>query len=283
MKLKEAIKNYIRFFKKKVYIPIPSLIEITRLLQGKNVLIVGGTGNVGQACALKCIQSGANVVITGSTEKTVNEAIDTIISIDKLSEERVNGVVLNLKYVSTFPEIMKEIVDIVPRNQIDILINCAGLLGPSSFWETSEESYDSIMDVNVKGVFFITQEVAKHMISNRICGHILNISSSSSMRPAKTPYCVSKWAVRGFTVGMAEELIKYGIVVNAIAPGPIKSAMLGMEDEKSIYHETNPAGRYSTPEEVANLAVIMISDLGNMIVGDSVYISGGSGIVSLSK
>lgn len=137
------------------------------------------------------------------------------------------------------------------------------------------------MDTNVKGTFFVSQAVGNYMIENRIKGHILNISSSSALRPAWGPYQISKWAIRGFTLGLAEKLQPYGIVVNAIAPGQTATPMLGKDSRDDIYNDYALAGRYIMPEEVANLAVFMVSGMGNMIVGDSVYMTGGSGTITL--
>ena len=135
---------------------------------------------------------------------------------------------------------------------------------------------------NAKGTFFLCQVISKYMISAKIQGHILNITSSSALRPAWTPYQMSKWSVRGFTLGLADILSKNGIVVNAIAPGQSATKMLGISEGDSLYNES-PAGRLVVPSEIGKLAVFMASDLGNMIIGDTVYITGGSGVVSSHK
>ena len=145
----------------------------------------------------------------------------------------------------------------------------------------TEAEYDSIMDINAKGTYFMSQAVGKHMIEKKVRGHILNVASSSALRPAWTPYQMSKWAVRGLTLGLADVLLPYGIVVNAIAPGPVATPMLGKFEGDSIYNETSPSGRYAMPEEIAQLAVFMVSHLGDLIVGDTFYMTGGSGTITL--
>ena len=120
-------------------------------------------------------------------------------------------------------------------------------------------------------------------MKNKIKGHILNLSSSSALRPASTPYNISKWGIRGFTKGLADVMAPYGITVNAIGPGPTATEMLGVSETDTIYHPTNPSGRYATPEEIANLALFMISGAGDMIVGDTFYITGGSGTTTMHK
>lgn len=162
---------------------------------------------------------------------------------------------------------------------VDILVNSAGVLNKNDFLHMTETEYDAIMDTNAKGTFFMSQVVGKYMIENNIRGHILNVTSSSALRPAWTPYQMSKWAVRGLTLGLADMLIPYGIVVNAIAPGPTATPMLNKHEGDTIYHP-NPAGRFAMPSEIANLAVFMVSDMGNMIIGDTFYMTGGSGTVT---
>ena len=119
------------------------------------------------------------------------------------------------------------------------------------------------------------------MIENKIKGHILNVTSSSALRPAWTPYQISKWAVKGMTKGLADMMISHGIVVNAIAPGPTATPMLGKSETDCIYESYNPSHRYAMPEEIAALAVFMVSGAGDMIVGDTFYMTGGSGTITL--
>ena len=179
------------------------------------------------------------------------------------------------------PEKVKTAAAMFPENRIDILVNSAGVLNHSDFLDMLESEYDAIMDINAKGTFFMSQAVAKFMIENSIKGHILNVTSSSALRPAWTPYHMSKWAVRGLTLGMADRLLPYGIIVNAIAPGPTATQMLGKNEGDSIYNAYNPSGRYAMPSEIAALATFMVSDMGDMIVGDTFYMTGGSGTITL--
>ena len=182
------------------------------------------------------------------------------------------------------PEKVKTAAAMFPENRIDILVNSAGVVSHSDFLDMSEQEYDSIMDINAKGTFFMSQATAKYMIENRIKGHILNVTSSSALRPAWTPYQMSKWAVRGLTLGAADKLLPYGIVVNAIAPGPTATPMLGKnEGDDEIYNAICPSGRFAMPSEIAALATFMVSDMGDMIVGDTFYMTGGSGVITLHR
>ena len=166
-----------------------------------------------------------------------------------------------------------------PEKRLDILVNAAGVHGNQCFGEVSEETWDSVLDVNLKGMFFMTQAVGNYMKNNNIKGHILNVSSAAALKPGYTPYEISKSGVKSLTLGVAAELIQYGIIVNAIAPGPVATEMLGRKEGDTLYTDCVPAMRFATPSEIAQLAVIMASDMCNLVIGDTFYISGGSGTI----
>jgi NAD(P)-dependent dehydrogenase (short-subunit alcohol dehydrogenase family) len=162
----------------------------------------------------------------------------------------------------------------------DILVNNAGYVGGGSFGNTSESEYDAVLDTNLKGTYFLSQEVARCWIENGTHGNILNVCSASSLRPGDSPYIISKWGMRSLTVGMAKRLIKQGIVVNGIAPG-ITDTDRFTHGEKDIGKLSNPSGRMVTKEEIANMAVILVSSLCQMVVGDILYMTGGGAITTL--
>ena len=275
--VKKAIRSVIMLFKEEKKIPIPNPINAPELLKDKVALITGGSGGIGLAMAESFIKSGAKVIIAGTNEEKLRSCCE------KISGGGLNlsYIVIDVKDVESMPEKVKTAAAMFPENRIDILVNSAGVVSRSDFLDMSEQEYDSIMDINAKGTFFMSQAVAKYMIENRIKGHILNVTSSSALRPAWTPYQMSKWAVRGFTLGAADKLLPYGIVVNAIAPGPTATPMLGKNEGDSIYNAACPAGRFAMPSEIAALATFMVSDMGDMIVGDTFYMTGGSGTITL--
>ena len=276
MGLKSKIKNTIRLFKGKEMIPIYQPIDGHHLLEGKTALITGGSGGIGFAIAKTFLQQSCEVIISGTSEQKLPQYCE------KLSKgTKVHYLVIDVTDIKSMPEKVRQAADMTSTGKIDILVNSAGLVSHSDFYHMTEQEYDSIMDVNAKGTYFMSQAVGKFMIEKEIKGHILNITSSSALRPAWTPYQMSKWAVRGLTLGLADALLPYGIVVNAIAPGPVATPMLGKFEGDSIYNETSPSGRYAMPEEIAQLAVFMVSDMGNLIVGDTFYMTGGSGTITL--
>jgi 3-oxoacyl-[acyl-carrier protein] reductase len=94
---------------------------------------------------------------------------------------------------------------------------------------------------------------------------------------------ISKWAIKGMTLGLADVLLPYGIVVNAIAPGAVATPMLNKGETDNLYNPNSVSGRYANPSEIASLATYMVSDYGNLIVGDTYYITGGSGLIDLHR
>lgn len=193
----------------------------------------------------------------------------------------VRSVHWNVRDVKGMPGKLEEALSLFPESRIDILVNSAGLVNHHSFFDMTEEEYDAIMETNAKGTYFMCQTVANYMIKQKIRGHILNVASSSALRPAWTPYQLSKWSVRGMTMGLADLLLPYGIVVNAIAPGPVATPMLERHEGDTLYNSSSPSGRYGIPSEIAELAAFMVSDSGNLIVGDTFFITGGSGVITL--
>lgn len=274
MSLKYKVRGFIQLLKRKEKIPIPQPVNAERILEGKTALITGGSGGLGIAFAKAFMQAGCSVIIAGTNQSK----LDTCKA--ELGQD-VRTITIDISNVSNLPEKVNEAVRLSPTGKIDILVNSAGVNKAQNFLNVNELDYDRIMDINAKGTYFMSQAVAKYMISNGIKGHILNVSSSSAQRPAWTPYEISKWAINGMTKGMADVLLPYGIIVNAIAPGPTATPMLIKNGDSCISNDNNLIGRFEMPSEIANLATFMVSNMGDMIVGDTIYISGGSGVISL--
>lgn len=273
--LKAQVKALIRMITKTEKIPIPTPTNPQQLLAGKVALITGGTGGIGTAIAKAFVDSGAKVILVGTNEKKLQDIAS------QYDKTQLIPMQFNVLDVDAMPQKVIEAGELFPEKRIDILVNCAGVNDVDDFAHVKEADYDRVMDINVKGTFFMCQAVSNYMIANKIKGHILNVSSSSALRPAWTPYPISKWAIRGFTMGLADTLLPHGIVVNAIAPGPTATAMVDRQADGDIRMDSNPSGRMAVPSEIANLAVFMVSDMGNMIVGDTFYMTGGSGTISM--
>lgn len=283
MSVKSYLSRGLKFIVKgvpevKTY-PKVSTLAPSELLKGRVALITGGTSGIGFEIAKAFVEAGATVVITGRTKERIKKActsIDEAVS----NKGRIYGMEMDNKNVSLFQSKFQEALNVLNGLKIDILVNNAGQRG-GYISNATESEYDDIMDTNAKGTFFLTQLVAKYMINEGIKGNILNISSASSLRPAISAYHMSKWAIRGLTMGLARSLAPHGIVVNAIAPGPTATPML-MNDNNdgNMVHARNLLGRYALPQEIGNMAVILASDMSRTVIGDTLFMSGGGGIIT---
>lgn len=263
-------KRKVKAVAKPVYIP---LME-GRLLENRTVFVAGASGGIGLAICEACLRNNAKVILAGRDVKKLNEKKE------QLAEGRpeYNGKisVCELSLEGRYEEGLKNTLLGLSEVKIDALVNCIGMSRGDAFRYTEAEDFDAVMQTNIKSTYLISQVFANYFIENSIEGNILNISSVSGIRPANTPYMISKWGMNGLTKGMAKQLIKYGIVVNGIAPGPTATEMLRL-DGSNLSYEGAPAKRFTAPAEVGNLAVFLLSDMARMIVGETIAISGGCG------
>lgn len=273
MKLVSIFKKIEDLFRPKKIVNVAiSSLATNEMLKGRCALITGGTSGIGFSIAKAFINSGATVIITGRTQERIDVAIA------KLANSNVLGLVLDNAQIGTFERKHTEMLEMIKKvglSQIDILVNNAGVNGKGMPYATEEE-YDKILATNLKGVFFLSQLFGKYFVKNGIRGNILNIASASSLRPADSAYSVAKWGIRGLTLGLAKALGKDGITVNGIAPGPTATPMLRKGDDGNMNLERIPLGRYITPEEIANMAVVLVSDMGRTIMGDLIFMTGGA-------
>ena len=252
-------------------------VENTTLLRGRCALITGGTSGIGYSIARAFLQAGAGVIITGRNQERLIKATETL-----SPSGQVSGFVLDNTKVDSYEEAFSQIMSTVQNVGfpcIDILVNNAGV-NYKGMPNATEEEYDMVMDTNLKGAFFLSQMFGKYLVANQIKGNILNIASASSLRPADSAYTLSKWGLRGLTLGLAKALGPNGITVNGIAPGPTATPMMKRNGDTNMALDRIPLGRYIMPEEIANMAVILVSDMGRSVLGDIVYMTGGAGLLT---
>lgn len=251
-----------------VNIACPSYDDI---LKDKNILITGGSSGIGLAIAQKCTLCGANVIITGRNEAKLKEAVA---SIGKKSHYLIWDIakVAECKY-------MLDKCKAILNGTVDVLVNNAGI-APSKFWgDIDEEEWNKIYDINLKGNYFLTQQIAKVWKESSFDNYkkIINISSQGGFVGATYPYRMTKWDIRGLTEGLGKILIKDNIIVNGIAPGVVKTSMqeFSLNQGENLYTNQNPIKRICLPVEIAELAVFLISDACNFIIGQTIICDGG--------
>jgi len=269
--IKKKIESILKGVAAREQVNVPLLAG--SLLEGKCALITGGTSGIGLAIAEAFLRNGASVTVAARSQSDIDDVVSKLSDLGSIRGERID--VSSPSSISTG---VAQSFDSMGR--VDILVNSAGIIGKCKFGSIEPDEFDRVIDTNLRGTAMISQEVARLMVDRGIRGNILNIASSSGLRPATTAYMMSKWGVRGLTLGMAKALITHGIVVNGLAPGPTATAMLGMDGESDLTNPAVPAGRYATPEEVADMAVVLTSSIGRMVVGDVVYMTGGSGLLT---
>lgn len=278
MSIRNLIKKILLFiFSKRPVYTTANIVTLApnELLKGRCALITGGTSGIGFCIAKAFLDSGATVIITGRNNEKLKASCEKLAEVHK---DKIFGIVLDNTKVNMFEQVFHSAISLVGGRNIDILVNNAGVLG-GHIRTASVTEYDNVMNTNLRGVFFLSQLFGKYMKENHIEGNILNIASSSSLRPAVSAYTLSKWGIRGLTLGLARAFAPYGITVNGIAPGQTATPMLLKDTSRGLANNTI-LGRYALPEEIANMAVILVSGLGNTILGDIVYMRGGSALVS---
>lgn len=263
-------KKFFLSMRQEKKIPIIKELPKDNLLKGRTAIVTGGTGAIGQAIASAFIESGATVYLLGRDSDKLKKVSN------KLGND-CRYFQLDIKNIKKMDD---QICELLKKSncEIDILVNSAGLLTREQFGQVSEKTWDDVIDTNLKGTFFISQIISNFWIEKGIKGNILNISSGSGLKPGWTPYQISKKALDSATIGMAQFLISYGIVVNSIAPGPVFSNMQGLSELDSMESLDNPTGRLITPTEIGEWAVYMVSSIGKYAVGTNLHLTGGNGI-----
>lgn len=242
-------------------------------LEGKIALITGSTRGIGKSIALEFAFQGAIVLLHGSKESNV--AISTCNEVLKISPKSkiYYANITDIGEVTSMTQaIQKEF------NHLDILINNAGIVKNTMFFNISIEEWDSVMKVNAYGTFYITKSFVP-LIMNAKKGKIINMSSISGQvgEYGQTNYCAAKAAILGFTRALSKEMAKHNITVNAICPAVIESDAVNNIPKKyrDQLMQKIPLGRAGKKEEVAKLAAFLSSDDADYITGQAISINGG--------
>lgn len=244
-------------------------------LQGKVAIVTGSGRGIGRAIALEFAKEGANVVTNAVHLDHAESVADEI--------RALGGSAMAVKAdVSKRSEVEALVKTTMGKfGRIDILVNNAGVVHTDPLLEISEEEWDKILDINLKGAFLCSQAVAREMIKGRTKGSIIHIASIAGKVgfPQMAHYCASKGGIIELTRELALELIPNGIRVNCIGPGAIETDMLKpMTEDKTAKEsllQAIPMGRFGRPEEIAKVAVFLASDDSSYMIGQTVFVDGG--------
>lgn len=258
---------YNKFFRRKI--SVIAQIHYTnpsQRLKGRKIILTGGTGSIGLAMAKRFINEGAIVLITGRDKEKL-ESISKNIGCE--------ASFLDLMNVESFDKFITEAKQ--KLGGIDCLVNNAGISLHESFESVTTDGFDRQIATNLRGPFFLSQKVIAYMSTNSIKGQILFISSETGETADIRPYGLSKAAINSLVQGLAYLYIEQDIRVNAIAPGVTTSNMTGYSND-NLYCSFNPNKRVYLPEEIAEIASFILSDISNSISGQIITCNNGKTI-----
>ena len=239
-------------------------------LKGKTAIVTGSNTGLGQGICRAFAEAGANVV--GVSRRPSTET-------GEMTGSAFHNVIADLSSVEVIPSVIDQTV--AKFGRVDILVNNAGIIKRQDSLEFTEENWDSVLNVNLKTVFFLTQAVAKKFVEQKSGGKIINIASMLSYQGGiRVPsYTASKSAIRGITMTLANEWAKYGINVNGIAPGYMatnNTEQLRQDGERSADILSRiPAGRWGTPDDLEGAAVFLASAASDYVNGFTLAVDGG--------
>jgi 3-oxoacyl-[acyl-carrier protein] reductase len=240
-------------------------------LSGRVALVTGSARGIGKAIALKLSEAGATVVINDVSEKAEVTAKELQISGRK--SMAVKGSVTSSEEVN---QMLEKII--TAYGKIDILVNNAGITRDQLTLRLSDDDWDAVLDVNLKGVFLCTRAALKYMMKQRY-GRIVNISSISGIvgNPGQVNYCAAKAGIIGLARTVSKEMASRGITVNVVAPGFIDTEMTQKIPEKlkEEFKSRIPAGCFGTPRDVAEAVAFLASEEARYITGQVLCVDGG--------
>ena len=240
----------------------------------KTVLITGGSRGIGKAVAIKFAEKGNQIIINYVSEKTDTEKLK-----NELLEAGAKDVLLIKADVSNSEDVKNMVKESIEKfEKIDILVNNAGITKDNLLMRMSEEEFDKVIQINLKGTYLVTKEVTKYMMKKR-SGSIVNLASVVGVagNAGQCNYAASKAGIIGFTKSIAKELASRNIRANAVAPGFIETDMTNVlkEEIKENINSQIPVRRMGSAKEVAELVYFLGEDASSYITGQVINVDGG--------
>lgn len=273
--LNSRIGNFLRSHYSSFRVTRPYIIKVDEHeeLKGKVAIITGGSGAIGRACAFRLAAEGAKVYVCGSRPTSAQPIVDEITAAGKTAVA-IQLNVLDAKSIKkTFENIAAE-----NNGHIDILVNSAGGSArgkANNVVDQSIEVFDEILNINLRGAMICAKEAAKYMISNKY-GRIINITSVIGLqgKAGYSEYAASKGGSIAFVKSLAQELGRYGITVNGVAPGIVQRGEVTMDAMERL-GRTNWMGTYGKPEDISAVVNFLCKDEASFITGQNIAADGG--------
>jgi 3-oxoacyl-[acyl-carrier protein] reductase len=247
-----------------------------QLLKAKKALITGGTAGIGKEIALAFAKQGADVAIFGTSEERAAQVLQELEQNRLAPEQRFASFIVNVSEKAPVESAIQQLI--ATWGQVDILVNNAGITRDGLLMRMSEEDWDQVIDVNLKSVYNTCQALVRPMIKAK-GGKIINISSVVGLtgNAGQANYAASKSGMIGFTKALAQELATRNVCVNCIAPGFIQTRMTGVltDGQKEGILKKIPMGRLGNPQDIANAAIFLASDLSDYVTGQVLTVDGG--------
>ncbi len=242
-------------------------------LNGKVALVTGGSRGIGKAIALKLASLGADIIINySSSDVKANEVVEEVKSMGK----EALAIKANVAKMDDAKNLIEKSIE--KFQKVDILVNNAGVTRDNLLMRMTEEEWDTVFSVNMKGAFNVTKSLIRNMIKKKNCS-IINIASVVGItgNAGQCNYSASKAGIIGFTKSLAKEVAKKNVRVNAVAPGFIESDMTDKLSDKvkEEYMKNIPLQRLGKPEDIANTVAFLASDMSSYITGQVLVVDGG--------
>jgi glucose 1-dehydrogenase len=250
--------------------------NVAHRLEGKVAAVTGGDQGIGRGIVERFAQEGADVALCYRKNK---EGADEVATALRKAGRKAAAIQCDVAIFADGQRFISEAVKQLGR--VDILVNNAGIEKRADFWEVTELDYDAVLNVNLKGVFFITQAFVKHRMQAKSGGKIINISSVHEELPFPgfASYCASKGGVKMLTRNLGIELASLAITVNAVAPGaietPINKELLQDKAKLNALLENIPLKRLGQPEDVAAVVAFLASSDADYVTGTTYFVDGG--------